>query len=90
MKKDMDQGAAADDAARSGHPGTCDCIARVNKEMASFNTKIHLPWFGPQQPFVETIKADDSKRGKPRKLFASYCPFCGRPYPLPSKDEQIT
>lgn len=59
----------------------CDCIARVDESMLSRNAKIMLPWFGPQRPFIETTKVDEKKRGKPPRLFATFCPFCGEKYP---------
>ena len=59
----------------------CDCIEKTNGFLAEHNTKIELPWFGPQRPFVVTMKVDDKKRGKPRMMFASCCPFCGEKYP---------
>ncbi|UQD69244.1 hypothetical protein JEY40_24830 [Bradyrhizobium japonicum] len=55
----------------------CDCIEKTNTHLAQHNTKIMLPWVGPKLPFVETIKLDEKKRGKPVKMFASHCPFCG-------------
>ena len=63
----------------------CECIARVNKHLAEFNSVIELPWAGPQRPFVLTMKKDEKKRGKPKMMFASYCPFCGEKYPEPEK-----
>lgn len=59
----------------------CNCIADTDAYLAQHNTKIHVPWVGPQIPFVETIKLDEKKRGKPVKMFASHCPFCGEHYP---------
>ena len=35
---------------------------------------------------IETMKLDEKKRGKPIKVFATFCPFCGSKYPEPSKD----
>lgn len=63
----------------------CDCIQAANKFLAEHNTRIELPWFGPQRPFVQTMKLDDKKRGKPKMMFASRCPFCGERYPEPEK-----
>ncbi len=61
----------------------CNCIETVNAELATRNTQIHLPMFvigGDPKPFVETIKLDETKRVKPVKMFASFCPFCGEKY----------
>lgn len=63
----------------------CDCIKTVNEFLALHNTKIELPWMGPQRPFVQTMKLDDKKRGKPKMMFASCCPFCGERYPEAGK-----
>lgn len=58
----------------------CDCIKTVNELLAPHNTQVVLPIFGPKQPFVETMKIDEKKRGKPQAMFASCCPFCGERY----------
>ena len=61
----------------------CDCIETVNKHLAEFNTKIELPMWtssGTRRPFVQTMKVDEKKRGKPRMMFANCCPFCGERY----------
>lgn len=59
----------------------CECILTVNQELAQHNTRIHMPIIGPKIPFVETIKVDEKRRGKPVRMFATYCPFCGEKYP---------
>lgn len=59
----------------------CECLAKVNEELAKHNTRIEIPWIGPQVPFVQTIKRDEKKRGKPVRMFATFCPFCGVKYP---------
>lgn len=61
----------------------CDCITRVNEHLAEFNTTIELPMWtssGKLTPFVQTVKIDSGKRGKPKLMFASCCPFCGERY----------
>ena len=58
----------------------CECIKRVNEKLAEHNTRIEVPWIGPQLPFVTTIKLDEKKRGKPVRMFATHCPFCGEKY----------
>lgn len=59
----------------------CDCIKDVDEHLSSHNTKIELPMFGLQRPFITTRKLDEKKRGKPMFIFASFCPFCGEKYP---------
>jgi hypothetical protein len=61
----------------------CDCIERVNTKLAEHNTIINSTFWvsaGPISPFVETRKLDTSKRGKPKAVFATFCPFCGEEY----------
>lgn len=62
----------------------CNCIELVNKELAerNANTEIHVPFTLSKitRVCVETEKIDDKKRGKPMKVFASFCPFCGKEY----------
>jgi hypothetical protein len=62
----------------------CYCIKTANEHLAQFNTKIELPiWTssGVRPPFILTMKIDAKKRGKPKMIFASCCPFCGVKYP---------
>jgi hypothetical protein len=61
----------------------CDCINRVNAILAPHNTVLAVPFWsssGLLTPLVETCKLDASKRGKPKAMFANYCPFCGEKY----------
>jgi hypothetical protein len=61
----------------------CDCIKRVDDHLKQFNTRIELPWWsssGQNTPFIQTMKLDQSKRGKPQRLAATFCPFCGERY----------
>lgn len=61
----------------------CDCIETANAHLAEFNTTIELPMWtssGVRAPFVQTMKIDEKKRGKPKMMFASCCPFCGERY----------
>lgn len=65
----------------------CDCIATADEHLAQFNTKIELPMWtsrGGRPPFVQTMKIDEKKRGKPKMIFASFCPFCGERYAEPT------
>ncbi len=65
----------------------CDCIETANEHLAQFNTIIELPMWtksGVYKPFVQTMKIDQKKRGKPKMMFASCCPFCGERYAEPA------
>lgn len=63
---------------------TCVCVETVDAELVKHNSRLHLPMFvmggSKPKPFVETIKLDEKKRGKPVKMFATFCPFCGVKY----------
>lgn len=59
----------------------CGCGQRVDDHLKAYNTQLLSDLFGPYRAFIETIKADSKKRGKPMKMFATYCPFCGVKYP---------
>jgi len=64
----------------------CDCIKEIDTKLKEQgrNTQICVA-FGMSgtinQTMVLTVKADDTKREKPVKIFAAYCPFCGEKYP---------
>jgi len=61
----------------------CECIKYMNSYLAKFNTEIELPlWTGNGKivPFIQTVKINAAKRGKPHLVFAAYCPFCGKKY----------
>ena len=68
----------------------CDCMDTVNVKLAEHNTKIELPWFGPQLPRLITMKVDQKKRGKPMGIFATFCPFCGVKYQQNEDREPVT
>lgn len=36
--------------------------------------------FGKPRAIIATTKFDEKKRGKPKMMFASFCPFCGVKY----------
>ena len=62
----------------------CDCIEKLNNKLEPHNTAVSVSMDlfggGPDKAVVATVKADDSKRGRPKALIASYCPFCGTKY----------
>lgn len=57
-----------------------DCIANINAHLKGRNTRIALAVSCvPDQELIQvtTAKVDETKRGRPVLMFASYCPFCG-------------
>jgi hypothetical protein len=62
---------------------THKCIRQINTALAAHNTQLNLIFqvVGPQagKPFIQiaTIKVGDKKRGKPKMVVATFCPFCG-------------
>jgi hypothetical protein len=67
----------------------CDCIDRVNDELAKkSNTALVVPvlidrmgGIGSQrQVMIATQKRISSDKRKPMNIFATYCPFCGQKY----------
>lgn len=65
----------------SSHTAGCSCVAEINAKLAEHNAEIVCTIFGkPPRAVIETIKRDPKKRGKPPKVLASFCPFCGGDY----------
>jgi len=65
----------------------CGCVKKIDKGLASHNTAIEVGFTmnfttGTQGDclLIQTRKVDPKKRGRPRPLFACYCPFCGTKY----------
>ena len=64
----------------------CDCATQVNAELEPFNTELDLVFnlFNTDLPHemaqITTMKVDTKKRGKPKMMIATYCPFCGVKY----------
>lgn len=57
----------------------CKCIAKVDRDLAKYNTVLVTTLFS-QQALLRTEKLDAKKRGKASTILASFCPFCGIPY----------
>lgn len=64
----------------------CNCQAEMDKQLVKHNTaldytiSLNRGYIGVN---ISTVKVDSSKRGKPRKVVASFCPFCGIRYKEP-------
>lgn len=58
-----------------------DCVKTLNEQLAQYNTQVAgaISFSDPSRELIQvvTAKADPRVRGKPRALFASFCPFCG-------------
>lgn len=69
----------------------CDCIQKINELLkeGNMNSVLDVPVMVSSKTrelratcvCVSTIKDDPRKRGKPKRVFAIYCPFCGEKYP---------
>lgn len=56
------------------------CFVEANKALAASNTAISFVYMFTDMDvrlIVKTEKLDGTKRGKPKTLMASHCPFCG-------------
>ena len=66
----------------------CKCIAEAEKTLKNTNTMLDIPLMfsvrsgqlSADRTTVSTVKRDPKKREKAYRLFASYCPFCGKKY----------
>lgn len=66
----------------------CNCIAEAEKALKDTNTTLDVPIvinsksgkISANRLTVTTIKRDMKKREQPSRIFASYCPFCGKKY----------
>lgn len=67
----------------------CDCIEEINKNLKekTENTELDIPMIWnlkgiktQQRVIIATRKRVAKIRKTPIKLFATYCPFCGKPY----------
>lgn len=65
----------------------CNCIELVNKELKGYNTRLVIPISLNQHGLkaiekVVCVTEKDNARDKRKavKIFATYCPFCGKKY----------
>jgi hypothetical protein len=64
----------------------CDCVSNTNKSLrekynSELITTIGFVEGQPSRIAVATEKADTTKRGRPIRLVATFCPFCDEKYP---------
>ena len=56
------------------------CFVAADKALAEHNTAIDFAFSitdSAARPQIRTYKVNSAKRGQPKKLLATYCPFCG-------------
>ena len=66
----------------------CNCIKEVNEALVDSNTRLDVPTVAnlltgqlrSDRVTISTYKRDSKKRGSLPKIFAVYCPFCGKKY----------
>lgn len=65
----------------------CTCHETINAKLADHNGKLEFNLLNPRfRALIATCKKVTHTTGKkrfakPPKVLASYCPFCGKPYP---------
>lgn len=68
----------------------CSCVQDINKKLEPEHT-LNVGMF-TDQAIIGLIRKDkwdpEKRRGKPRFILASYCPFCGVKYKLPESAAQ--
>ncbi len=57
-----------------------DCVKLMNEARAVENSQLEevMSFSGKELIAISVEKVDSKKKGKLRKLFATYCPFCGK------------
>jgi hypothetical protein len=49
-----------------------------------FSARIHI-----ETKWIDKAKAPKGEKTRPPAMIASYCPFCGKPYPVAKKEEEV-
>lgn len=60
------------------------CFDSADEQLGKKNTKLEFAFVLPsmdERLVIGTVKADTQIRGKAIKVFANFCPFCGRYLP---------
>lgn len=62
----------------------CECIQNIDADLKDAGQALNATMFGLRRPLIDLIRTDkwvsETRRGKPRVIIASYCPFCGEKY----------
>ena len=61
----------------------CDCLKKVNKELAAYNVKVATGFLMTKEMglrmrvLIAAEKLDKTKRKPSPQITAAFCPFCG-------------
>ena len=63
----------------------CDCIAKLDGELRPTGQCLDATMFGERKAAIGLIRTDkwcaETRRNKPTRMIAAFCPFCGEKYP---------
>lgn len=63
----------------------CECLANLNRDLKPAGQCVDATMFGVGKATTMLIRTDkwvhESRRNKPSRIIASFCPFCGEKYP---------
>lgn len=67
----------------------CDCLSDLNAKLKPDEQCVDATMFGVGKATTMLIRTDkwvhESRRNKPTRVIASFCPFCGEKYPQGSE-----
>lgn len=62
----------------------CDCISKIDADLKSEGQCLDATMFGERKATTMLVRTDkwkhESRRGKPTRIIATFCPFCGEKY----------
>jgi hypothetical protein len=69
----------------------CDCIERIDGSLQADAQCLDATMFGHRKATMMLIRKDkwkhENRRGKPTRIIATYCPFCGEKYPIGERSQ---
>jgi hypothetical protein len=70
----------------------CSCLEETNKILAKDNTEITFMFYlmGNKQPkaLIQTQKRNPKIKGAPKRIAATFCPFCGERYDQTQEEKE--
>ncbi len=68
----------------------CKCVAKVDEKIARYGISVASAYNLRTHTSVAIVAVTKTKRRlRPPTLFATYCPFCGKPYDTKTTDASI-